>query len=94
MNLLDQAARGMAASQRGRDDWDELGVAEQERFKAGIRTALTILRDPDEHMTQAGVEIIRHISSAESETAYVNDAANTWRFMLDALLANDRSQGC
>jgi hypothetical protein len=88
MNLIDRAAREMAAFQMGRDDWDQLGEAGQERFKVGVRMALNLLRDPDEQMKQAGVEIIRHVTRAESEAAYLNDAANTWRFMLDALLAS------
>lgn len=89
MNLLDRAAREMAAFQMGRDDWDKLDIAEQDRFKAVVRKTLDVLRDPDEHMTRAGVEIIRHVTSVESEAAYLNDAANTWRFMLDALLTSD-----
>lgn len=92
MNLIDRAARELATFQIGNDDWEKLDIVGRERFKEGVRMALNILRDPDEHMTEAGMEVIRNVTPAESETAYLNDAANTWRFMVDALLASDERQ--
>ena len=87
MNLIDRAAHALATFQLGRDDWDKLDKVQHEQFKEGLRRALNTLRDPDEHMTEAGMEIIRNVRPGESETAHLNDAANTWRFMVDALLA-------
>jgi hypothetical protein len=48
------------------------------------------LRDPDERMTEAGAEIVRNVSRAESREAYRSDAANTWRFMIDALASEGK----
>ena len=89
MNLVDRAARAIAASQNPSENWEKIDSIGQERLKEGVRMALNILRDPNEDMMQAGAEIIRNVRLGESETAYLNDAANTWRFMIDALLAND-----
>jgi len=46
---------------------------------------LNALREPDEAMAEAGAEIIRNVGPSESDSAYANDAVNTWRFMIDAL---------
>jgi hypothetical protein len=93
MNLIDRAARALAASQQGQDAWDKLDVAGQERFRDGVRVALNALRDPDDRMAQAGAEIIRNVGREESGAAHLNDAANTWRFMIDALLATETRSG-
>ncbi|MEA3388436.1 MAG: hypothetical protein U9R64_04025 [Pseudomonadota bacterium] len=36
-------------------------------------------------MKEAGSEIIRHVGGEESDSGYCSDAANVWRFMMDAL---------
>jgi hypothetical protein len=86
MNLIERAARALAASQIGRDDWDSLDSAQRLLFLQGTRAVLKCLRDPDTHMAQAGAEIIRNVGEAESEFALRSDAENTWRFMIDVLL--------
>jgi hypothetical protein len=86
MTLLDRAARALAASQMGRDDWDTLNSDQKVLFQQGTRAVLKCLRDPDIRMAQAGAEIIRNVGQAESEFALLSDAENTWRFMIDALL--------
>lgn len=86
MSLVDRAARALAVSRSDLDDWDALGEMRQEQLRKAVRAALKTLRDPDDRMMEAGAEIVRNVGPAESEFAYRNDAANTWRFMIDALL--------
>lgn len=51
-----------------------------------VHAVLSAIREPDEAMKQAGSEIIRHVGPDASEEAYLSDAANTFRFMIDAVL--------
>jgi hypothetical protein len=56
-------------------------------YRENARAAIAALREPDDLMVQAGAEIVRHIGAAESDEAFLNDAANTWRLMIDAAVA-------
>lgn len=86
MNLIDHAARELARLEAGGHNWDILDELAQDKFRNAVRVVLDALRDPDQLMEEAGAEIIRNVGRAEAETAYRNDAANTWRFMIEALL--------
>ncbi|MEO6091653.1 MAG: hypothetical protein ABIT04_09425 [Novosphingobium sp.] len=90
MNLINRAAWVLAESQTGSNDWGSLGPGEQKQFHDGVRAVLKSLRDPDERMAEAGAEIIRNVGAAESAAAHLNDAANTWRLMIDVLLEDER----
>ncbi len=85
MGIVDTAAKALANVQ-GAGDWSALDTGRQHDFHENIRTVLKVLRDPDLHMTEAGAEIIRNVGPSESDEAYISDAANTWRYMIDALL--------
>ncbi len=85
MSVIDSAAKAMANIQ-GAGDWFALEKDKQNYFRENVRIILKALRDPDLHMTEAGAEIIRNVGPSESEEAYISDAANTWRYMIDALL--------
>lgn len=84
MRLIDKAAMALAQEQGA--DWGALSPQAQEQLRASIYAALAALREPDELMAEAGAEIIRSVRPGESEVAHQNDAVNTWRFMIDALL--------
>lgn len=58
------------------------------RYISMARAAFTAVREPSDAMNEAGREVIRNVGAAESEEAFANDAANTWRFMIDALLSD------
>lgn len=51
------------------------------------RTVLAAIREPNAFMAAAGAETIRNVGPDESGEAHQSDAANTWRFMFDAALA-------
>lgn len=86
MKLIDRAARALAASRSGADPWETLDMPGKEQWRKDVRVVLKALREPDERMAEAGTEIIRSVSPAETITAHSNDAVNTWRYMIDALL--------
>jgi len=87
MKPIDRAAEALAASLYGEVDWTSVDPVRQAELRKAVRAAMTTLREPDEEMTFAGMEIIRYVREGESSEAHRSDAANTWRFMVDALLA-------
>lgn len=86
MTAIDMAARALVAARGGADDYDGLAPARQAVLKGEVRAILQAIRDPSERMTGAGAEIIRNVHQGESDEAFRSDAANTWRFMIDAVL--------
>jgi hypothetical protein len=91
MHPIERAARAICA---------DLGVDPDSNvdFEAEVRpawkehiatvcSALQAMRDPSRSMMEAGAEITRNVGRAESDAAYINDAANVWRFMIDAALS-------
>lgn len=89
MQLVENACHALARSQ-GCGDWESLSPEMQRRFKCGVRAVLEALRSPDTAMTEAGAEIIRNVGAAESEAAYLTDAADTWHYMVNVLLGEVR----
>lgn len=81
------AALGTGDSVAG--NWEAAGAGSHECFAAAARAFLEAIREPDELMMESGAEIVRHVGEGESEEAYRNDAANIWRFMIAAALAQD-----
>lgn len=89
MSLIDRVSRAMVAQQGNGDTWDALDAVQHNQVRSNLRTILKALRDPDQRMTEAGAEIVRNVGPSESHEAYMSDAANTWRYMIDALLEED-----
>ncbi|KQM18274.1 hypothetical protein [Novosphingobium sp. Leaf2] len=87
MTLIDLAAQAMAKVQGSQ--WAVLNGAEQQTLRDCVHAVIKAVRQPDVRMTEAGAEIIRKIGPDESDAAHLSDAANTWRFMIDALLDED-----
>ena len=50
-----------------------------------VQAVIDALHEPSGRMAEAGAELIRHVSQEESEAGYQSDAANVWRFMIDAM---------
>jgi hypothetical protein len=51
------------------------------------QAALHAIPEPSEEMMKAGAEIVRNVHVEETQEAFASDAANTWRFMIDAALS-------
>jgi|3_EtaG_2_1085321.scaffolds.fasta_scaffold31475_2 hypothetical protein len=91
MTLIDRAARALAEHETGTNRWDELSAAERDRHYEAVRAVLHALREADEDMKDAGSEVIRAVHKGETDDAYRNDAANAWRFMVDAAVGRRRT---
>lgn len=87
MTMLDNAARALANVRSGVDDYDALDDDLKADLKAEARAMSLGLRDPTDEVSSAGAEIIRNVRQGESDVAFQSDAANTWRFMIDAVIA-------
>lgn len=88
MTPIERAAKAMYDAVQPEWDWNDPDAELLRRlYRDNARAAIASLRAPDELMIQAGAEIVRHIGPEESEDAYLNDATNTWRLMVDAALA-------
>jgi hypothetical protein len=86
MTMLDTAARALATARSGIDGYDALDEELKADLRQEVRDVLRSLRDPTNHVTSAGAEIIRTVRQGESDEAFQSDAANTWRFMIDAVI--------
>ena len=92
MTPIERAARAMYDAVHPEWDWNDPDAELLRRmYKENARAAIAALREPDDLMVQAGAEIVRHIGLEESDEAFLNDAANTWRLMVDAALAEGES---
>lgn len=67
---------------------DTAAERDWERFLPHARAVLQAIREPTDDMTQAGAAIVRNVHVEESDAAFASDAANTWRFMVDAALVH------
>ncbi|MGH6745687.1 hypothetical protein EDF58_10646 [Novosphingobium sp. PhB57] len=88
MTPVERGMRALAET-LGYGDWDAVDALSRDKLKAAARAVLEAIREPDLYMTESGAEIVRHVGSNESEEAYRNDAANTWRFMIAGALGQD-----
>lgn len=49
------------------------------------QTVLEAIHEPSLRMMEAGATVIRYVGPEESQSGYQGDAANVWRFMIDAM---------
>jgi len=87
MTAIEIAARALATLRSGKDDYDTLTPALRDALINEVRTVLHSLREPGDRVAAAGAEVIRNVHPGESPHAFRSDAANTWRFMIDAILS-------
>lgn len=92
MTPIERAARAMYDVVQPEWDWNDPDAELLRRmYRKNARAAIAALREPDDLMVQAGAEIVRHIGPDESDEAFLSDAANIWRLMADAALAERES---
>ena len=88
MTPIERAARAMYDAVQPEWDWNDPDAELLRQFyRKNACAAIAAVREPDEFMMQAGAEIVRHVGPDESDEAFLNDAANMWRLMVDAALA-------
>jgi hypothetical protein len=80
MTPIERAARALCqfhdASEEG-DGW--------KAYLPQVRAVLDAVHEPSDYMKEAGAGITRYISPDSDERAHAQDAANVWRFMIDAM---------
>ncbi|HEX7853598.1 MAG TPA: hypothetical protein VF503_07885 [Sphingobium sp.] len=87
MNPIERAARAMHESAQPQWPWDDPDCEPLRRiYREAARAMILSLREPTDAMRSAGSELTRFVSAEESDEAYRGDAANIWRFMIDAAL--------
>lgn len=90
MSPIEKAARALCRA-HGNDEEDMSdGVPRWVAFLPQLMSVIDALYEPGSAMKAAGSEIIRHVGHEESEASYRSDAANVWRFMIDALRRDGR----
>jgi len=85
MNPIEKAARALCAVHGDNPDDVSSGVARWASYAPQVAVVIRALYEPSAAMKEAGSEVIRHVGDEESEAGYRSDAANVWRFMMDAL---------
>lgn len=88
MNLIEKAARSICRIQNESEDDASTGVPRWTFYLPHVRAVLEALHEPSLPMKEAGSEIIRHVGPEESNLSHQSDAANVWRFMIEALCPN------
>ncbi|WP_313439039.1 hypothetical protein [Novosphingobium sp.] len=81
MPLIERAARALAKSEHGHDDWGGLGRDRQEEFRKTAIAVIQALRVPTPVMCEAGHKLLlqdRGLSVGSS------DAHDAWQVMIDA----------
>ncbi|CAN5323860.1 hypothetical protein BH10PSE13_BH10PSE13_11510 [soil metagenome] len=87
---IERAAQAMHASAQPEWQWTDPDCEPLRKiYRDAARAMLRALHDPSEAMRIAGAEVVSSVTAQESETAYQQDAADTWRFMIDAALEEE-----
>lgn len=85
-SIIERAARALAQSASGHDDWESLDPQHQEAIVRDVRAVFHAIREPTDAMALAGGEVIRNVAPAETAVGHQGDAASTWRFMVAAAM--------
>ena len=85
MTVIEKAARALCEAQ-GQDATALVeGTPAWRTYVPQVMTVLAAIHEPSDVMKEAGAEIVRYVGEGESDYAHQSDAANVWRFMIDAM---------
>lgn len=85
MTLMECAARALCRLDGHREDEEHEGKPLWQGYVLQVRTVLEVIHEPSPGMMEAGAEVIKYVSADEAAPGYQGDAANVWRFMIDAM---------
>ena len=85
MTLIERAARALCSLDGHREDEAREGRPLWQYYVPQVRTVLEEIHEPSPSMMEAGAEVIKYVSPDEAAPGYQGDAANVWRFMIDAM---------
>lgn len=86
MTPIERGVQALAVSLEAGDS-AALDAESRRKFAGAVRAVLEAVREPDQLMMESGAEIVRYVGNSESDEAYRDDAANIWRSMVAAVLA-------
>ncbi len=85
---IERAAQAMHASAQPEWPWTDPDCGPLRKiYRDAARAMIASLRDPSTEMRMAGAEIVKRVGAEESDAAYQQDAADTWRMMIEAALS-------
>lgn len=85
MPLIERAARVLAKSRNGTDDWDHLDAQEREELKSTVIAVIKALRVPTPGMCAAGHKLLLE---ERGHSVGTGDAHDAWQVMIDAAVGN------
>ncbi|WP_236575251.1 MULTISPECIES: hypothetical protein [unclassified Sphingobium] len=85
MTPLERAARALCKLDGHAEDGEREGKPLWRSYLPQAQAVLDAIQEPSLHMTEAGAAVIRYVGPEESQSGYQGDAANVWRFMIDAM---------
>ena len=85
MTPIERAARALCKLDGHPEDEAREGRPLWQSYVPKVRAVLDAIHEPSLRMTEAGATVIRYVSREESPSGYQGDAANAWRFMIDAM---------
>lgn len=91
MILIERAARALCRLDGRPEDEDLAGKPRWQSYLPQVCVVLDAIHEPCPKMAEAGAEVIRHVNPDEAVPGFQGDAADVWRFMIDAM-GKDMSQ--
>lgn len=85
MTPIERAARALCKLDGHVEDGECEGKPLWRCYLPQARAVLEAIHEPSWRMTEAGATVIRYVGPEESPSSYQSDAANVWRFMIDAM---------
>ena len=85
MMLIERAARALCLLDGRPEDEELAGKPRWQSYLPHVRVVLDAIHEPSLQMAEAGAEVIRYANPEEATLGFTGDAANVWRFMMDAI---------
>ena len=85
MTPIERAARALCKLDGHSEDGARDDRPLWQSYVPQVRAVLEALHEPSARMAEAGATLIRYVGTEESEEGYQSEAANVWRFMIDAM---------
>ena len=84
MTPIERAARALCGLDGHPGDGNE-GKPSWQSYVPQVWAVLEAIHEPSASMREAGAEVIRYVSPDEVALSHEGDAANVWRFMINAM---------
>jgi len=84
MSMIERAARALAKSESGHDDWDNLDPPLQDELRSNVRAVIAALREPSRWVSDAGE---KYPGTENCHSIGRHDMHTAWTRMIDALLS-------